>query len=210
VIRTTILSENIDIGTNSFNKLITSISSKLNQQPSAIEEAKATEIDIPRETIDNDPVNGSSEISIARRVTKISRILGIIVGVWTMVLLIAIVDYNIRLSNVRENVSGLGILVVERVAPSIEIGTLIAILFVIITIALIIRPTRSRLVATGIFSTVNLILSLWVIYQIPNILYELFVIMCIAIIFNVAVMIFAVAAYKKSLLIPSKSVATEG
>ena len=39
------------------------------------------------------------------------RILGVIVGIWTVIFLVTIIDYNIRLSNVRESAAvGLGIL----------------------------------------------------------------------------------------------------
>jgi hypothetical protein len=130
-------------------------------------------------------------------IRKISIILGIIVGIWTAVLIVEVIDYNIRLENVLENARGLGILVVERVAPSIEISAIIALLFVIITILLLVYPTRSRVIAVGILSIINLILTFWVINQIPQILYELFVMVSIGIIFNIAVIIFAAAVYKK-------------
>jgi hypothetical protein len=142
-------------------------------------------------------VSSGNLISKASRIRRISLILGIIIGIWTAVLLISVIDYNVRLASVRENTFGLGIIVVERVAPSIEISTIIALLFVAITIVLIVRPTRSRLIAVGTLSTVNLILTFWVINQISQILYELFVMISIGIIFNIAVMIFAAAASKR-------------
>jgi hypothetical protein len=161
-----------------------------------IEEATPNEIDKPKELFNNKSIN-DREISKTLGIVKASRILGIIVGIWTAIVLVDIIDYNFRLSNIRANTSGLGTLFAERLAPSIEIGTMVAFLFVIITIVLIIHTSRSRVVAVAILSTINLILTLWIISQIPNILNELFVILSIGIIFNIAVMIFAVAAYKK-------------
>lgn len=153
----------------------------------------------PNTTINFCPRCGGAITTVPKtfKIGKNLRILGVIVGIWTVIFLVTIIDYNIRLSNVRESAVGLGILVVGRVAPSIELSNIIALLLVAMTILLIVPPTKSHILAIVILSSVSIILTLWIINQIPQLLYDLFVVLIIATIFNVAIIIFSVSAYKK-------------
>lgn len=88
-------------------------------------------------------------------------------------------------------------LVLARIAPSIEISSLVAILFVIVTILLLLPPRRGSIIGLVVLSIVNLLLTFWVVNQIPQILSDLFYIMLIGILFNIAVLIFSAASYRK-------------
>ncbi len=128
---------------------------------------------------------------------KISVILGIIVGIYSFVLIVSLIEYNMRLSSVRETAFGLGNLVVARIAPSIELSSFVGLLFFIETIILFLKPKRGNLIALIILGLFNILLTLWIINQIPQILYELFVILSIGIVMNIFVLIYSAAGYRK-------------
>ena len=69
-----------------------------------------------------------------------------------------IIDLNIRLAQISETAPGLGTLFVVRIAPSIEISTLVALLFVVKTILLLVRPKRGTVLGLAIVAVVNLLL----------------------------------------------------
>ena len=128
---------------------------------------------------------------------KVSIALGIIVGLWTTFFVVMIINLNIRLAQISETASGLGTLFVVRIAPSIEISTLVALLFVVMTILLLVRLKRGTVLGLGIVAIVNLLLTFWVATQVPPILFELFYILIIGIIFNIVVLVFSAAAYRR-------------
>jgi hypothetical protein len=126
-----------------------------------------------------------------------SIVLGIIVGIWTVILVAIVIEYNLRLANASENASGFGMLVIVRVAPSIEISTIVALLFIVMTILLFVRPRKGTTVALVVLSVVNMLLTLWLVSQIPQLLMELFYAMLIALLFNIAVLVFSGVTYRK-------------
>jgi hypothetical protein len=128
---------------------------------------------------------------------KISIILGIIIGIYSFILIVSLIDYNMRLSSVRDTAFGLGNLVVARIAPSIEIGSIVGLLFFIETIILFLKPRRGKLIALIILGLFNILVTLWIINQIPQLLYELFVILSIGILLNIFVLIYSGVGYRK-------------
>jgi hypothetical protein len=102
-----------------------------------------------------------------------------------------------RLSGIRDMAFGLGNLVVARVAPSIEFGSFVGLLFFIETIILFLKPKQGKLIALIILGVVNILLTLWIINQIPQILYELFVMLSMGILLNISVLIYSVAGYRR-------------
>ncbi|MFZ0695643.1 MAG: hypothetical protein WAM88_00735, partial [Nitrososphaeraceae archaeon] len=119
------------------------------------------------------------------------------VGLWTTFFVVMIINLNIRLAQISETASGLGTLFVVRIAPSIEISTLVALLFVVMTILLLVRLKRGTVLGLGIVAIVNLLLTFWVATEVPPILFELFYILIIGIIFNIVVLVFSAAAYRR-------------
>jgi hypothetical protein len=102
-----------------------------------------------------------------------------------------------RLSSVRDTAFGLGNLVVARIAPSIEIGSIVGLLFFLETIILFLKPRRRKLIALIILGLFNILVTLWIINQIPQLLYELFVILSIGILLNIFVLIYSGVGYRK-------------
>jgi hypothetical protein len=92
---------------------------------------------------------------------------------------------------------GFGNLVIARVAPSIEFGSFVGLLFFIETIILFLKPKQGKLIALIILGVVNILLTLWIINQIPQILYELFVMLSIGILLNISVLIYSRAGYRR-------------
>ena len=195
LIRIAIFTKTETVAADAFSRLIYAMNNKLNQEPTVLGD-EPPNIDNPvairTNYISNEKTNTDSQI-----VRKISIILGIIEGIWTAIFLVAVLDYNFRLEKVSETAFGLGTLIVNRIAPSIEISTIIALLFIIITVLLLVRPTRSRITASLALSIVNILLSLWVVNQIPQLLYSLFVLLCIGIIFSIITIIYSASVYKK-------------
>ena len=189
-IRIAISAENTGYAIDLFNRLIDELSSRLDQEPISVEEVEASERPPPVEYQENRP-------SGSRQVRKVSIALGIIVGLWTTFFVVMIINLNIRLAQISETASGLGTLFVVRIAPSIEISTLVALLFVVMTILLLVRPKRGTVLGLGIVAIVNLLLTFWVATQVPQILSELFYILIIGIIFNIVVLVFSAAAYRR-------------
>jgi zinc-ribbon domain len=149
--------------------------------------------EIQKQTPDRDlgyshQVRQSGSLKMSR---KGSIVLGIIVGIWTISFLAIIIEYNIRLARVSETASGLGTLVVARVAPSIEISTIVALLFVVITILLFVRPKKSSLIAIIVLSAVNILLTFLVFTQIPQILSDMVYVLLIGMIFNIVVLVYS-------------------
>jgi len=130
-------------------------------------------------------------------IRKISLVVGIIVGIYTFFLILTLIDYNMRLSTVREMAFGLGNLIVARIAPSIEMGNIVGVLFLVETILLFPKPKRVIAISVLILSLVNILLTLVILDQIPQILYALFVLVSIGVIFNILNIIFVAATYKK-------------
>lgn len=128
---------------------------------------------------------------------KISIILGIIFGIYSFILIVSLFEYNMRLSGIRDMAFGFGNLVVARVAPSIEFGSFVGLLFFIETIILFLKPKQGKLIALIILGVVNILLTLWIINQIPQILYELFVMLSIGILLNISVLIYSGAGYRR-------------
>jgi len=128
---------------------------------------------------------------------KISIVLGVIFGIYTFILILSLFEYNMRLSGVRDMAFGLGNLVVARVAPSIELGSFVGLLFFIETIILFLNPKRGKLIALIILALLNILLTLWIINQIPQILYDLFVMLSIGILLNVLALIYSSVGYKR-------------
>jgi hypothetical protein len=128
---------------------------------------------------------------------KISVILGIIVGIYSFVLIVSLIEYNMRLSSIRETTFGLGNLIVARIAPSIELSSLVGLLFLIETIILFVKPKPGKLIALVVLGLFNILLTSWIINQIPQILYELFTILSIGILLNIFVIIYSAAGYRR-------------
>jgi hypothetical protein len=128
---------------------------------------------------------------------KISIILGIIFGIYTFILIVSLFEYNMRLSGIRDMAFGLGNLVVARIEPSIEFGSVVGLLFFIETIILFLKPKQGKLIALIILGVVNILLTLWIINQIPQILYELFVMLSVGILLNISVLIYSGAGYRR-------------
>ena len=189
-IRIAIFAENIRYAIDLFNRLIDEVSSRLDQEPISVEEVERYQRPPPVEYQENRP-------SGSRQVRKVSIALGIIVGLWTVFFVVMIIDLNIRLAQISETASGLGTLFVVRIAPSIEISTLVALLFVVMTILLLVRPKRGTVLGLAIVAVVNLLLTFWVANQVPQILSELFYILVIGIIFNIVVLVYSGAAYRR-------------
>jgi hypothetical protein len=189
-IRIAILAENTRYAIDLFNRLIDEVSSRLDQEPISVEEVEGPERPPPVQYQENRP-------SGSRQVRKVSITLGIIVGLWTVFFVVMIIDLNIRLAQISETASGLGTLFVVRIAPSIEISTLVALLFVVKTILLLVRPKRGTVLGLAIVAVVNLLLTYWVANQVPQILTELFYILVIGIIFNIVVIVYSGAAYRR-------------
>ena len=189
-IRIAIFAENTGYAIDLFNRLIDEVSSRLDQEPISVEEVEGPERPPPVQYQENRP-------SGSRQVRKVSITLGIIVGLWTVFFVVMIIDLNIRLAQISETASGLGTLFVVRIAPSIEISTLVALLFVVKTILLLVRPKRGTVLGLAIVAVVNLLLTYWVANQVPQILSELFYILVIGIIFNIVVLVYSGAAYRR-------------
>ena len=189
-IRIAIFAENTRYAIDLFNRLIDEVSSRLNQEPISVEEVEGPERPPPVEYQENRP-------SGSRQVRKVSIALGIIVGLWTVFFVVMIIDLNIRLAQISETASGLGTLFVVRIAPSIEISTLVALLFVVMTILLLVRPKRGIVIGLAIIAVVNLLLTFWVANQVPPILSELFYILVIGIIFNIVVLVYSGAVHRR-------------
>ena len=189
-IRIAILAENTRYAIDLFNRLIDEVSSRLDQEPISVEEVEGPERPPPVQYQENRP-------SGSRQVRKVSIALGIIVGLWTVFFVVMIIDLNIRLAQISETASGLGTLFVVRIAQSIEISTLVALLFVVKTILLLVRPKRGTVLGLAIVAVVNLLLTYWVANQVPQILSELFYILVIGIIFNIVVLVYSGAAYRR-------------
>jgi hypothetical protein len=189
-IRIAIFAENTGYAIDLFNRLIDELSSRLDQEPISVEEVEASERPPSVEYQENRP-------SGSRQVRKVSIALGIIVGLWTVFFVVMILDLNIRLAQISETASGPGTLFVVRIAPSIEISTLVALLFVVKTILLLVRPKRGTVRGLAIVTVVNLVLTFWVANQVPPILSELFYILVIGIIFNIVVLVYSGAAYRR-------------
>jgi hypothetical protein len=130
-------------------------------------------------------------------VRKFSIILGIIMAIYTFFLIVSLIDYNVRLSTIRETAFGLGNLVIARVAPSIEISNFVGLLFLIETVFLFLRPKQGTIITLAVLSIVNILLTLWIINQIPQILYPLFQILSVGIAFNIITGIYCAVGYKK-------------
>ena len=191
-IKIAIFAENTRYAIDLFNRLIDEVSSRLDQEPISVEEVEGPERPPPVQYQENRP-------SGSRQVRKVSIALGIIVGLWTVFFVVMIIDLNIRLAQISETASGLGTLFVVRIAPSIEISTLVALLFVVMTILLLVRPKRGTVLGLAIVAVVNLLLTYWVANQVPQILSELFYILVIGIIFNIVVLVYSGAAYRRVL-----------
>lgn len=189
IVRATIVSEDNRIPTDLFNRLIDTLSNKLSQKPTVIEDEIVNKTSMPdRDVSHNQPqlLNKSSNIG-----RKGSIVLGVILAIWTIAFLAIIIEYNIRLANVAENASGFGAIVVARIAPSIEISTAIALLFIIITILLFVRPKKSSIIALIVLSIVNILLTFLVFAEIPQILSDLVYVLLIGIILNITVLVFS-------------------
>jgi hypothetical protein len=189
-IRIAIFAENTGYAIDLFNRLIDELSSRLDQEPISVEEVEASERPPSVEYQENRP-------SGSRQVRKVSIALGIIVGLWTVFFVVMILDLNIRLAQISETASRPGTLFVVRIAPSIEISTLVALLFVVKTILLLVRPKRGTVRGLAIVTVVNLVLTFWVANQVPPILSELFYILVIGIIFNIVVLVYSGAAFRR-------------
>lgn len=157
VIKVTILSQEAGLASDAFNRLISTVESKLNQKPTTIEEGMVSDINTPGGEPNRDyPVNRMKPSKMDR---KGSIVLGIIVGIWTAFFVFIVIDYNIRLASIAENAFGLGVLVLARTAPSIEISTIIALLFMVMTILLLVRPRKSPSIALLVLSVINMLLT---------------------------------------------------
>jgi hypothetical protein len=185
-----IFAENTRYAIDLFNQLIDEVSSRLDQEPISVEEVEGPGRPPPVQYQENRP-------SGSRQVRKVSIALGIIVGLWTVFFVVMIINLNIRLEQISETASGLGTLFIVRIAPSIEISILVALLFVVITILLLVRPKRATVLGLAIVAVVNLLLTLWVANQVQQILSELFYILVIGIIFNIVVLVYSGAAYRR-------------
>lgn len=128
---------------------------------------------------------------------KISVVIGIIFGIYSFILIVSLIEYNVRLSGIRDMAFGLGNLVVARVAPSIELGSFVGLLFFIETIILFLKPKRGKIVALIILALFNILLTLWIVNQIPQMLYELFIILSIGILLNIFVLTYSAIGYRK-------------
>ena len=128
---------------------------------------------------------------------KISVILGVIVGIYSFVLILSLIEYNMRLSSIRETAFGLGNLIVARIAPSIELSSFVGLLFFIETIILFLKPKSGKLIALIVLGLLNILLTLWISNQIPQILYQLYVILSFGILLNIVVIVYSVAGYRK-------------
>src|SRR5829696_679144 len=155
IIRASINTVNMETATTSFDKLISAISSRLNQKPTAVEDGIMDDIEERKPLVQGYPARKKEGTKNIPRGGSI--VLGIIVGIWTVILVAIVIEYNLRLANASENASGFGMLVIVRVAPSIEISTIVALLFIVMTILLFVRPRKGTTVALVVLSVVNML-----------------------------------------------------
>lgn len=188
IITTVFLSDNEVIATDTFDRLISILKLRLNENPIEADPNVSTGSAQSAEG----RVSGGGSIRVA------SIILGILTAIFTIVILLEVITISSRLSRIEEiGFLGLGALVVARIQPSINFSGLISLLSIGITIILFMHPNKIRMVALLILSIVNILLSIGVISQIPKLLYELFEVVGVGLILNIITLIYSGVVYGK-------------
>lgn len=188
IITTVFSSDNEVIATDTFERLISILKLRLNENPIEADPNVSTGLAQSAEG----RLSGGGSVRVA------SIILGILTAIFTIVILLEVITISSRLSRIEEvGFLGLGALVVARIQPSINFSGLISLLSIGITIILLMRPNKVRIVALLILSIVNILLSIGVISQIPQLLYELFEVVLVGLILNVITLIYSGVAYSK-------------
>jgi hypothetical protein len=195
IITVSIFTSDAALATDRFTKLISTLSSRLNKQPQSV--GVETIIEQNRPLVNRDDSTQDVKVSDGRTIRTISIIIGILGGIWTAILLFDVLYMNSKLSQAAEIGFGFGALIVARLTPSIQISGIIGLLSIAITLLLLVRPSKSRIVCLLALSIVNILLSLWVVNQMPQLLYELFVVLVIGMIFNVISLIYSAYVYRK-------------
>jgi hypothetical protein len=195
VITVSIFTNDAGLATDRFNKLISSLEPKLNQKPKLL--GAETLIERNKPLVNSDDYTPGAKVSVGRTIRSISVVIGILGGIWTAILLFDVLYMNSKLSQAAEIGFGFGALIVARLTPSVQISGIIGLLSIVITLLLFVRPSKSRIVVLLALSIVNLLLSLWVVNQLPQLLYELFVVLVLGMIFDVASLIYSAYVYGK-------------
>jgi hypothetical protein len=188
IITTVFLSDNEVTATDTFDRLISILKLRLNENPIEADPNVSTGSAQSAE----DRVSGGGPIRVA------SIILGILTAIFTIVILLEVITISSRLSRIEEiGFLGIGALVVARIQPSINFSGLISLLSIGITIILFMNPNKSKIVALLILSIVNILLSVAVISQIPQLLYELFIVVGIGLLLNIVMLVYSGIVYSK-------------
>lgn len=185
----------MEVATDTFNSLIYALNTKLNQEP--IEQGEEISSEMQALAMRGNSSQDRKVNSVTGAARTISIIIGILGGIWTAILLFDVLYMNNRLSQAAEIGFGLGALIIARLTPSIQVSGIIGLLSIAITLLLLVRPSKSRIVGLLALSIVNILLSLWVVNQMPQLLYELFVVLVIGMILNVISLIYSAYVHGK-------------